>query len=416
MDRDQYQIAVLFQPGKPWTRGRAPAAVQPQAADHPRRLAAASTTSRAPRRRRPATPRATRARPRLRDDVDRARQQRPQLQPRHCRPSRWSWPRSTSSKSYGTLRYTIGTGCSGGSLAQQWIANAYPGVYQGILPTCSFPDAWGTATQFVDYHLLLAYFKTRRSGALGVAWTPDADGGRPGAPDGVRTPRSPTTPSSTSRSPPTTCAGTTAAAALQPEHEPGRRSLHDRRRSDQRLRAASRSRCGQPTRRSSDTASRGLPIDNVGVQYGLGRAEGGQITPAEFVDLNAKVGGLDIDANPTAARAYGATSPRWPTPTAAGMINEANNLDQDGDHRLPRPRPGCLPRRLPRVRRPRSTGPRARDPRQPADLGGPGRDHRRRPLRGEQLPRDGWLARGDRAGHRRRAGRAEDRRTTSPPT
>src|SRR5436305_8453512 len=61
-------------------------------------------------------------------------------------------------KSYGTLRYTIGTGCSGGSLAQQWISNAYPGIYQWILPTCSFPDAWGTASQFLDYHLLLAYF------------------------------------------------------------------------------------------------------------------------------------------------------------------------------------------------------------------------------------------------------------------
>lgn len=59
---------------------------------------------------------------------------------------------------YGTLRYTIGAGCSGGSLAIQWIANAYPGIYQGILPTCSFPDAWSIATQFADYHLLLAYF------------------------------------------------------------------------------------------------------------------------------------------------------------------------------------------------------------------------------------------------------------------
>ena len=67
---------------------------------------------------------------------------------------------------YGTLRYTIGTGCSGGSLAQQWIANAYPGVYQGILPTCSFPDAWSTATQFLDYHLSLALLRRpRRSGA-----------------------------------------------------------------------------------------------------------------------------------------------------------------------------------------------------------------------------------------------------------
>jgi hypothetical protein len=42
---------------------------------------------------------------------------------------------------YGTLRYTIGSGCSGGSLVQQQVANAYPGVYQGISPQCSFTDA-----------------------------------------------------------------------------------------------------------------------------------------------------------------------------------------------------------------------------------------------------------------------------------
>ena len=42
---------------------------------------------------------------------------------------------------YGELRHTIGTGCSGGSLTQQQVANAYPGIYQGILPQCSFPDA-----------------------------------------------------------------------------------------------------------------------------------------------------------------------------------------------------------------------------------------------------------------------------------
>src|SRR5438874_1355860 len=48
---------------------------------------------------------------------------------------------------YGTLRYTIGTGCSGGSLVQQQVANAYPGIYQGILPQSSFPDAWSTGQQ-----------------------------------------------------------------------------------------------------------------------------------------------------------------------------------------------------------------------------------------------------------------------------
>ncbi len=40
---------------------------------------------------------------------------------------------------FGRIRYTIGTGCSGGSLTQQQVANAYPGIYQGILPAVQLP-------------------------------------------------------------------------------------------------------------------------------------------------------------------------------------------------------------------------------------------------------------------------------------
>jgi len=39
----------------------------------------------------------------------------------------------------------------------------------------------------------------------------------------------------------------------------------------------------------------GRPYDNVGVQYGLRALFAGDISPAQFVDLNAKVGGVDID-------------------------------------------------------------------------------------------------------------------------
>ena len=60
---------------------------------------------------------------------------------------------------YGELRYTIGSGCSGGSLTQYQVANAYPGVYQGITPQCSFPDAWSSAMQYIDYVLLRDYFE-----------------------------------------------------------------------------------------------------------------------------------------------------------------------------------------------------------------------------------------------------------------
>ena len=50
---------------------------------------------------------------------------------------------------FGPVTYTIGSGCSGGSLVQQQVANAYPGVYQGITPQCSFTDAWTMVEAFV---------------------------------------------------------------------------------------------------------------------------------------------------------------------------------------------------------------------------------------------------------------------------
>jgi Tannase-like family of unknown function (DUF6351) len=73
---------------------------------------------------------------------------------------------------YGELRYTIGTGCSGGSLVQQQVANAYPGIYQGILPQCSFPDAWSTGQQLADYHLVRGYVENPARWGTGVVWTP----------------------------------------------------------------------------------------------------------------------------------------------------------------------------------------------------------------------------------------------------
>ena len=76
---------------------------------------------------------------------------------------------------YGPIRYTIGSGCSGGALAQHQVANAYPGFYQGITPACSFTDAWSSAMHYVDYQLLRRYFENPRRWAPGVAWAPDRD-------------------------------------------------------------------------------------------------------------------------------------------------------------------------------------------------------------------------------------------------
>ena len=73
---------------------------------------------------------------------------------------------------YGEVRWTIGSGCSGGSLVQQQVANAYPGIYQGITPQCSFTDAWSSAMEYVDYVMLLKYFQTPSRWDSGDTWTP----------------------------------------------------------------------------------------------------------------------------------------------------------------------------------------------------------------------------------------------------
>lgn len=73
---------------------------------------------------------------------------------------------------YGTLRYTIGTGCSGGSIAQHTVANAYPGIYQGLVTTCSYPDVFTAGAQFADYHLMRLYFENPARWGTGVVWSP----------------------------------------------------------------------------------------------------------------------------------------------------------------------------------------------------------------------------------------------------
>jgi hypothetical protein len=228
-------------------------------------------------------------------------------------------------ESYGTLRYTIGTGCSGGSLAQQWIANAYPGIYQGILPTCSFPDTWSSATQVMDYHLLRLYFEDPSKWGSGVGWLPH----QWAAVEGNALPADAIISDIGFFSaivPTHGCGGITDAQRYNPQTNPAgvRCSIADRSvnvfgRRQENVWSANERKLGH--------GFAGVPVDNVGVQYGLSALRSLQITPAQFVDLNEKIGGLDIDINQTKSRIT-ADQPALPNAYRSGMINETNNLDR----------------------------------------------------------------------------------------
>ena len=226
----------------------------------------------------------------------------------------------------GTLRFTVGIGCSGGSLTQQWVANAYPGIYQGVLLACSFPDTWTAATQVFDYHLLNNYFESPNNWGLGVAWTPSQMAEVEDYADPSNSITSDKLFFGQGLDPSYACPGTTTQDRYSPTNPGGVRCSSN----DFAINvfgARQKSLWG-PEEQKLGRGFAGLPLDNTGVQYGLSALNTGQISAAQFVDLNAKIGGLDPETfQPVTARNV-ADPPALVAAYRSGMINESNNYDQ----------------------------------------------------------------------------------------
>ena len=61
------------------------------------------------------------------------------------------------------------------------------------------------------------------------------------------------------------------------------------------------------------------------MEYGLSALQQGLISTAQFVDLNARIGGADINAQPMAQR-VAADEPALTNDYRSGSVNETNNL------------------------------------------------------------------------------------------
>jgi hypothetical protein len=237
---------------------------------------------------------------------------------------------------YGDVRYTIGTGCSGGSIVQHTIANAYPGaVYDGLVVTCAYPDTFTAGSQFADYHLLRHYFESPSGWGTGVAWTPT----QWAAVEGHATPANAIVADEglfkAAVNPVGTCVA--ASKAYNPSTNPAgvRCSILDYMKT---LLGPRPKNVWTRQEKAAGHGFAGVPFSNVGIEYGLQALRDGVITPEQFVDLNEKVGGLDIDAQPSTTRMVGDDS-AVANSYRTGMVDEANNLDTVAiiDHAGPDP-------------------------------------------------------------------------------
>jgi hypothetical protein len=241
---------------------------------------------------------------------------------------------------HGEIRYTIGTGCSGGALAQQQVANAYPGIYQGILPACSFPDSWSTGQQLAAYNLLRGYHEDPTKWGTGVTWDPVSIGLVEGHPNHVNSVVFDTVYWTSLGVPDDGCPGVPAADTYNADTNPGgvRCTLADYMINVLGPRAEDE---WGPQEKALGHGFAGLPLDNVGVQYGLEPFKKGLITAAQFVDLNAKIGGRSIDIKPTKER-IAASRDALRNAYLSGGVNSTNNMDALAVIDLRGPDPGAF--------------------------------------------------------------------------
>jgi hypothetical protein len=226
-------------------------------------------------------------------------------------------------ETYGPIRYTIGAGSSGGSVQQHIIAGAYPGLLDGVQPMASFPDMWTQVVEAEDCHLLNHYFTAvaphlwavpaHRDAVLGTmvagACLLQQDGPELGTPD----------------------VGSYSGTWMDPDFAQGcglsAAVVYNARTNRGGVRCTLQDYMVSIFGRRASDGFANRAYDNVGVQYGLRALQSGAITPEQFVDLNARVGGLDIDWNIEPRRTV-ADLPAIEASYASGLVSNGRELAQ----------------------------------------------------------------------------------------
>jgi len=213
-------------------------------------------------------------------------------------------------EAYGPIRYAIGQGGSGGSMTQHMIAQQYPGLLNGLRPGASFADVWSVAlVNAVDCSLLNRYFEetspamwkdvAQKNAVYGYGQNATDDSATDfchGAGGGTALTWlwSPLQGGASGYAGEPPCVS--AEVLYDPKRNPGgvRCGIPDYMVNILGRRAPSE---WGPEEKAINRGFGNRMIDRIGIQYGLGALEAGRISPEQFVDLNARIGGWDIDAN-----------------------------------------------------------------------------------------------------------------------
>ncbi len=188
-------------------------------------------------------------------------------------------------ESYGVPKWTVGTGGSGGAIQQLGITQMYPGLLDGIQPSAAYPDS---TLHTSDCGLIENFFRNE-----GASWSKDAKQ----AVEGFYV----DTCASWERSfVPTTFAENARGCDLSDET-----LVYNSKTNRSGVRCTVQEMRANIYGVDPATGFARKPQDNIGVQYGLKALNDGVITVGQFVLLNEKIGGYDIDGHLVPQRVAG---------------------------------------------------------------------------------------------------------------
>jgi Tannase-like family of unknown function (DUF6351) len=194
-------------------------------------------------------------------------------------------------ENFGPVAFTIGYGCSGGTEASHPIADEYPGLLDGLVMGCSFPELTAAMVNNITDADLFEHYLTA---GTSLTWSDPqilAATGYPtvttlttiGAPNAVRV----------------KAQGGTCNAIIP------KTTQYDATTNPTGVRCDIYDHLVNVFGRDPATGFARRALDTVGVQYGLEALNAGAISKQQFLDLNQNIGGYDNDGNYVTTRTVG---------------------------------------------------------------------------------------------------------------